>query len=166
MWGAVLSKTEMTIEGNKATFEMIIDAQRDFVWDKRFGPDYALKPFRPGYRVKSYSVEFREGGTISTVMGDEKGNEYVEKGRFIKILPGKKLIWELTSGSIPDFRIKLEETFDEYWDMTKYSVAVIFDKKEHLSKIIELGWDKKFSTHLELFGDLVCRMSKFERITG
>lgn len=150
--------------GKITRFEMTLDAPRNFVWNMRFGEDYALKPLRPGYRIKSYSVDYDEGGNIAAVMSNDEGESYQDKGVFIKIEPDEKLVWELRSGCINGLNIRFEEYFEDHGDQTRYKLNVIFENEELLSNAAELGCEKTFGQYLEHFGDLVNRMAKAEKV--
>lgn len=146
--GELLPKAEIKMERTGARYEMLIDAPREFVWEIRFGPDYVIRAFKPGYRTKSLSFEYREGGKIKMVKGNDEGDEYREEGTFVAVKPRESLVWVLSSDSIPGFRIKVNESFEDHRDGTKYTVIVNFDNEEIFSKTIKLDWDKKFGEHL------------------
>ena len=154
----------MSKEGAKATYRMMVDAPRDFVWSKRIGPEFMPEKYLSGARAKSYTIDPKVGGFMKSVMVDAKGNEYTEEGIFTEVVPNELLKWEYTSSLQPDLTICMEEHLEEHMGKTRYTVTADFGKEEIYSKVVELGWDKSFANHMEQFGDLVNRLVKEEKV--
>lgn len=159
-----MPKVEIAPLGKNTRYEMMLNAPRKFAWKLRFGEDYAPKPLRPGYRVMSYNVDYKEGGKITATMGNDEGDSYKDEGIFLKIEPVSKLVWELSSGCIHGLKIKFEEHFEDLGDQTKYTVDLTFENEELLSNAAELGCERIFGEYLENFGDLVDRMARTEKV--
>lgn len=160
----LLPKVDMETLGRSTSFEMLIDAPRDFVWNMRFGEDFAIKPLRQGYRIMNYSVDYKEGGVIKAIVGNDEGDIYHNEGKFNRIIPGAKLEWELATDCIPGMRIRFEEDFEDIGDKTKYTAHLSFENIELLPNIAELGCERKFREYLQYFGNLMERLVALDRV--
>jgi uncharacterized protein YndB with AHSA1/START domain len=83
--------------------ERVVDVPPDLVWRAWTVPEHVKKWFTPApWQTIKCEIDLRPGGIFRTVMRSPEGQEIDNVGRFLEIVPNRKLVW--TVALQPGFR--------------------------------------------------------------
>lgn len=120
---------------------------------------WAPKP----YRVKTKTMDFREGGCWHYAMVSPEGQEHwcradyqsITEGRFYSALDA---FCDAEGNITTDFpRMTWHNTFSETGEHTLVSIEIRFDKQGDLEKIMEMGFREGFTAGLGNLDELLAR---------
>lgn len=156
---------EIERKGRAISFNLIIDAPRNFTGNMRSDPNLLPKYFRTdSVWTKSFKGEIRPGGNIELVFEDKDGNEYTSRTNFIEVVPNERVKYEIESSLLPGKKILTTESMEDYLGRTKYVVTMIFERDEDLYKMMDIGWHLRWSEYMARFGKLVSETLREEEI--
>ncbi|MAY63409.1 MAG: polyketide cyclase [Rhizobiales bacterium] len=130
--------------------DRLIDAPRDAVWRCWTEPELLVQWFTPApWSTKSSDIDLRPGGRFNTVMVDPDGNPHPNKGSYLEVVPGERLVFTdaMTEGFEPSENPFIVATlsFSDEGKATRYRAVVRHfseeAKKKHEDMGFHSGWN-------------------------
>lgn len=130
--------------------DRFIDLPRALIWRCWTEPDLMVKWFTPApWSTKSVDIDLRPGGRNNVVMVDPEGKEFPNKGIYLEVVKGEKLVVTdaFTEGWLPSpapFMVATITLTDENGGTRYRAVARHFSeegRKQHEEMGFEPGWN-------------------------
>lgn len=83
--------------------ERVVDVPPERVWAAWTRPEQLMQWFCPlPWRTVDCEIELRPGGVFRTVMRSPEGEDHLNVGVYLEVVPGRKLVW--TDALLPGYR--------------------------------------------------------------
>ena len=140
-------------------FERIVDVTPAQVWAAWTIPVHIKEWFTPApWKTVDCELDLRPGGIFRTVMRSPEGQEFLNIGCYLEIIPNEKLVWtnaldpgyrppnRLSEASCVAFAFTAVIALESHDKGTKYTALVIHgneeDRKKHADMGFQEGWGK------------------------
>lgn len=113
----------------------LLRAPRELVWEVWTNPDHIKHWWGPdGFTNTIHKMEVKEGGTWEFIMHGPDGTDYRNKNLFVKVVPGKKLVYNHVTA--PHFTATI--TMESQGEDTLLTMTSLFESEDQLKKVIEV----------------------------
>jgi len=144
-------------------FERFVDLSPEQVWMAWTQPEHLKKWFTPApWTTVDCEIDLRPGGAFRTVMRSPEGQDHLNEGSYLEVVPNRKLVWTnaLEEGFRPSratsklgFLFTAVMTFEPEGKGTRYRAVVMHQDDESCRKHDEMGfqagWGKAFEQLVE-----------------
>ncbi len=136
---------------NELTLTRLIDAPHDLVYKAWIDPDMIKEWFCPRpWRVTHVETDVRAGGATYMIMKGPNGEEFPNRGVYLEVIPGRKLVFTdaYVSAWIPSEKPFMTGvlTFEPEGGKTRYTARVYHwsaaDREQHEKMGFHDGWGK------------------------
>jgi uncharacterized protein YndB with AHSA1/START domain len=136
----------MTANGHELVFTRLIDAPREKLFRCWTEPELLKQWFAPlPFTTPIVEVDLRAGGTNRIVMRGPNGQEIDNRGTYLEVVPGRKLVF--TDAYIGDWTPKPGKpfmtgiiTFEDEAGQTRYTACVRHWTKEDCDAHVQMGF--------------------------
>lgn len=134
--------------------DRLIDVPRELVWKCWTIPEHVSKWFTPKpWYISDCEIDLRPGGIFRTVMNGPDGEQSINYGCFLDIVPNERLIW--TDALRPGYR-PAESPFltavlllKDEGPKTRYTAAAIHRDEDTRNRHEEMGFYDGWGTVLD-----------------
>ncbi|HEX8962399.1 MAG TPA: SRPBCC family protein [Rhodocyclaceae bacterium] len=138
-------------------FQRLVDVPPEPLWEAWTQPKRLMPWFCPApWMVTACEIDLRPGGIFRTVMRSAEGQEFVNLGCYLELVPNRRLAWTnvMSSGFRPVpaaalenfFRFTAIVGFEPQAGGTLYSARALHgtreDRDKHAAMGFEEGWGK------------------------
>ncbi len=151
-----MKKAMMTRKGKELSYNLVIDAPVDLVYEIRTDPRLVHRYFRTeDLKTKSFQSDLRIGGRLKLVLVDSRGKERVSEGMFLEVVPKSMVRYELETSAIPGKMLIVDEWLTDKGEKTDYNVRISFEEESDLYSAMDTGWHLSWVEYVTRFGRLV-----------
>ncbi|RJF86842.1 polyketide cyclase [Oleomonas cavernae] len=140
--------------------ERTIDVPPELVWTAWTRPEHISKWFTPApWTVTECEIDLRPGGIFRTVMRSPEGEEAVNLGCYLEIVPNQRLVWSdaLLAGFRPSphpFMTAIM-TFERAGNATRYTAMAVHRDQATRDRHEEMGFYDGWGTVTDQLAALV-----------
>jgi uncharacterized protein YndB with AHSA1/START domain len=143
--------------------ERVVDVPSKLVWAAWTKPEHIKKWFTPApWATVDCEIDLRPGGIFRTVMRSPEGQETINVGCYLEIIPNEKLVWTsaLGPGYRPVNRVAGTESCEELYftaiilleaqgALTKYTAIAMHGDEATSQRHEEMGFYQGWGTTLD-----------------
>jgi uncharacterized protein YndB with AHSA1/START domain len=134
--------------------ERVVDVPPALVWEAWTTPEHILNWFTPApWKTIACEVDVRPGGKFNTIMQSPEGQEFPNKGCFLEVIPGQRLVF--TDTLLPGFRpsdnpfmTAIVEIIPEGTG-TRYRAIAMHKNEDTVKKHEEMGFHEGWGAALD-----------------
>ncbi len=137
--------------------ERFVDVPPELVWAAWTTPEHLVHWFCPKpWQTTEAEIDLRPGGVFRTVMRGPEGQEMNNRGCYLEILEGRRLVW--TACMVEGFRPQTAGAFMPFTAMvliephgggTRYRAIVIHGTEDDCRKHAEMGFEHGWAIALD-----------------
>ena len=140
--------------------ERTIDVPPELVWTAWTRPEHTSKWFTPApWTVTECEIDLRPGGIFRTVMRSPEGEEAVNLGCYLEIVPNQRLVWSdaLLAGFRPSAHPFMTAimTFERQGNATRYTAMAVHRDQATRDRHEEMGFYDGWGTVTDQLAALV-----------
>lgn len=142
------------------TIKKVINAPVKLVWEAWTKPDHVVQWWAPhGMEITVTEHDFKAGGKWKYTMPMPDGKLFVSEGKYIEILPYKKIV------TTADFKpmtegVELHVEFEEDGDKTNFTFSVIHATEEYCKQQEKMGFYNGWGSAFERMEVLIKSLNK------
>jgi uncharacterized protein YndB with AHSA1/START domain len=134
--------------------ERVVDVPRELLWEGWTKPEYLKQWFTPApWTISECEVDLRPGGVFRTIMRSPEGEEHLNIGCYLEVVPNERLVWTdaLQAGYRPSENpfITAVITFKTEGTGTRYTAIVIHKDEATRQRHEDMGFYQGWGTALD-----------------
>jgi len=134
--------------------ERVVDVPRELVWKAWTTPEHVAKWFTPKpWYISACAIDLRPGGIFRTVMHSPEGEQSINLGCYLEVVPNERLVW--TDALLPGYRPSNKPfltaiiTLESQGSGTKYTAMAMHRDETTRQKHEEMGFFDGWGTVLD-----------------
>lgn len=134
--------------------ERVVDVPRELVWKAWTMPEHVAKWFTPKpWYISDCEIDLRPGGIFRTVMHSPEGEQSINLGCYLEVVPNERLVW--TDALLPGYRPSHEPfltaiiTLESQAIGTKYTAMAMHRDEATRQKHEDMGFFDGWGTVLD-----------------